>query len=504
MTLSAPDVQVTDVAALRRWVRRHQSAHRGRGATAGNIYFAVLFVAVVGGMLHRQLAVVFWPQRPNLSLLAGAALAAAGVAALFLAMRRLGPLGLTRPAASWLLPAPVSRRRLLAPSLRLAVGLAAVAGGLYAVAVLGHVGARPMPGAVGGLLAAVGALAGVLLLLAALAAQGGDWGGYADTAAGLLLAAGLAGLVVDSVVDAPQATAVLPMAPVVAVVAGLAVLDAVLLAVAVGRLAGTPNERILTAAKTAGTLLDSAFGVEPSFVADMVERRYWARQRLRSMRLWARVPVLVAQDLLLARRRPARLAWLAGAVALPALLAAGPRWLLAAAVLAGGMAAGSVSTATVRTDSANPTLLRMLGLDSRQAVGQRMVVPGVLAGAWCTASLALLDGLGDLPSGPWWALGLTLAPVGAVAAVRRARVGLVRNELLPLDTPMGTVSPGPLVNSVIGPDALLLGLPVLVQIVQGHPPTWSTVLVQAAVGAIAARAYLSGTTAHDRVELTGR
>ncbi|RZU49906.1 hypothetical protein EV385_1663 [Krasilnikovia cinnamomea] len=497
-------VEVTDVAALRRWVRRRQSAHRERGATAGNVYFAVLFIAVVGGMLHRQLALVFWPQHPNLSLLAGAGLVTVGAAVLFLAMRRLGPLGLTRPAASWLLTAPVSRRRLLAPSLRQAVALAAVSGGLYGVAVLGHVAWRPMPGAVAALLATVGALAGVLLLLLALAAQGGDWGGYADGLAGLLLAAGLAGLVADSVLDAPHAAAAAPAPLVAALVAGLAALDAVLLAVAVGRLAATPNERILAAAKTTGTLLDSAFGVEPSFVADMVERRYWARQRLRSVRLWARVPVLVAQDLLLARRRPARLAWLAGATALPALLAAGPRWLLAAGVLVGGMLAGGVSTATLRTDAANPVLLRLLGLSSRQAVGQRMIVPGVLAGAWSAASLALLDGLGELPSGPWWALGLALAPVGAVAAVRHARVGLVRNELLPLDTPMGTVSPGPLVNSVVGPDALLLGLPTLVQIVQGEPLTWSTVLVQAVVAVIGARAYLSGTTAPDRVELTAR
>ncbi|BFU42722.1 hypothetical protein KRMM14A1004_09590 [Krasilnikovia sp. MM14-A1004] len=485
-------------------MRRRQSAHRERGATAGNVYFAVLFIAVVGGMLHRQLAVVFWPERPNLSLLAGAALTTAGAAVLFLAMRRLGPLGLTRPAATWLLTAPVSRRRLLVPSLRQAVALAAVSGALYGVAVLGHVAARPMPGAVAGLLATLGALAAVLLLLLALAAQGGDWGGYADGLAGLLLAAGLAGLVVDSVIDAPQATAAAPTGLVTAIVAGLAVLDAVLLAVAVGRLAATPNERILAAAKTTGTLLDSVFGVEPSFVADMVERRYWARQRLRSVRLWARVPVLVAQDLLMARRRPARLAWLAGATALPTLLAAGPRWLLAAAVLIGGMVAGGTSTATVRTDAANPVLLRMLGLDSRRAIEQRMWVPGVLAGAWYATSLALLDALGDLPAGPWWALGLVLAPVGAVAAVRHARVGLVRNELLPLDTPMGTVSPGPLVNSLVGPDILLLGLPMLVQIAQGQPLTWSTVLVQAVVAVIGVRAYLSATTAHDRVELSGR
>jgi hypothetical protein len=496
-------VQPTDFAGLRRWVRRTQSDHRERGATLGNIYFAVLFIAIVGGMLHKQLAVIFWPVTPNASELAGTALVLVGVAGLFLAMRRLGPLGLSRPAASWFLTAPVSRRRLLIPSLRLAAIGAALAGALYAVAVVGHVADRPLPDSVGTLLPVIGALLGIVILLAALAAQSGRrWGGWADNVAALLIAAGLAGFVVDSVVDAPRAAASWPAAAVGPVALVLAVLVIALLAVAVIRLAGCPNERILEAAKTAGTLLDSAFGVEPSFVTDMVERRYWAHRRLRSMRLWSRIPVLTAQDLLLVRRRPRRLVWIAGAVALPALLSHAPAWVLAVAVLIGGLIAGSVSTGNIRTDAGNPVLLRMLGVDSRQAVMQRFWLPAVLAGLWTTAALVLLDALGDLPGGPWWALGIALAPVGAVAAVRKARAGFVRNDILPLDTPMGTVSPGPLVNSVIGPDALLLGLPALVEIAQGRPLSWTTVLVQAVVSVIGARAYLSGTTSTDRVELT--
>jgi len=495
-------IQPTDFGTLRRWVRRTQSDHRERGATAGNIYFAVLFIAVVGGMLHQQLAVIFWPIHPNASELAGTALVLAGVGGLFLALRRLGPLGLSRPAASWFLTAPVSRRRLLVPSLRLAAAGAGLAGALYGVAVVGHVADRPMPGVEGALLPVVGALLGIVILLAALAAQSGPrWGGWADNLAYLLLAAGLTGFVVDSVVDAPRATASWPTAAVAATAAALAVVVIVLLAVAVTRLAGTPNDRILESAKTAGTLLDSAFGVEPSFVTEMVERRYWANRRLRSVRLWRRLPVLTAQDLLLVWRRPRRLLWIAGAAALPTLLAHAPAWVLAAAVLLGGMLAGGVSTGNVRTDAGNPVMLRLLGLDSRSAITQRLWVPTLLAGLWYAAALALLDALGDLPAGPWWALGIALAPVGSVAAIRKARAGFVRNELLPLDTPMGTLSPGPLVNSVVGPDALLLGLPALVEIAQGHPLSWTTVLVQAVVSVIGARAYVSGTTAPDRVEL---
>jgi len=267
-------------------------------------------------------------------------------------------------------------------------------------------------------------------------------------------------------------------------------------------LARTPNERILEAAKTAGTLFDSAFGVEPSFLTDMIERRYWARRHLRSVRFPVRLPVLVTQDLLLVARRRRRLLWLALAAALPVLLNDAPAALVGIAILIGALLAAATPTGNVKTDAGNPVLLRLLGLTSRQAVLQRLWVPGTLAALWSALALGLLSALGDLPAGPWWALGLTLGPVGAVAAIRRARVGFVRNELLPLDTPMGTVSTGPLVNAAIGPDALLLGLPALVAVAQHHPLSWTSVLVQAVVGGVGARAYLAGTTATDRVELS--
>jgi Family of unknown function (DUF6297) len=495
-------IEATDVVALRRWVRRTQSSHRERGATAGNVYFAVLFVAIVGGMLHTQLQKVFWPVTPNFSVLAGTSLVAAGTGLVFLAMRRLGPLGLPRPAASWLLTAPVSRRRLLLPSFWLAALLAATTGALIGVAVGGHVAVRGMPGGEIALLPVIGALVALVLLLAALAAQrGGLQARAADRLAGLLVAAGLAGLVADSAVHAPKLTRDVSPGTAGVVAAALAVVVLALVVVTVGRLAATPNDRILESAKTSGTVLDAAFGVEPTFIADMMERRYWAGRRLRSRPFASRLPVLVAQDLRLALRRPGRLVWTVGTAALPVLVAGAPKLVLGIVVLLGGMIAGGASTGTVRTDAANPMMLRALALSSRQAVLQRFWVPGVLAGVWYTVALSLLRALGHLPPGPWWALGIALAPVGAVAAVRRGRVGMVRNDLLPLDTPMGTVSPGPLVNLAIGPDALLLGAPVLVQFVQPTPLGWTLVLVQAVIGVTGARAYLAGTTARDRVEL---
>jgi hypothetical protein len=244
--------------------------------------------------------------------------------------------------------------------------------------------------------------------------------------------------------------------------------------------------------------------MEPSFVTEMVERRHWARRKLTSRRLWGRVPVLVAQDLVLLRRRPRRVLWLAGATTLPALLAHAPGWILGVAVLSGGLLAGGVTAGTIRTDAGNPVMLRLLGLSSRRAIGQRLWVPGVLCALWYAAALAVLQGLGDLPAGPWWALGLALGPVGAAATMRKARVGFVDNGLLPVDTPMGSISTGPLINTLAGLDVLLLGLPAVVQIAQGGPLDWTGVVVQAAVAVIGARAYLNATTETDRVELSGR
>jgi hypothetical protein len=494
---------VVRAGPVRRWIRRTRSAHRGRGESAGTAYLLVLLAAVVGGLVHRQLRAVFWPVAPNASALAGVALTLVVLGALYLALRRMGPVALSRPATSWLLTAPLSRRGLLLPALWLAAMLAGGAATLAAFGIVGHVAPRPVPGRAEVLLPAIGALTGVGTLLVAMVAQAGRRrAAWLDGAAYLMVAAGLAGLVADSVLNVPRAAGAWPPDPLLLTVAGTLGLTVTAgLVAAVRGLAGTPNDRILEAAATAGTVFDSAYGVEPSFVTELVERRYWARRRLRSMRLWHRVPVLVAQDLLLVRRRTGRLLWLAGAAALPALLTSGPSWLFAVAVLAGGAIAAGTSTATVRTDAGNPVLLRLLGLGSRAAIAQRLCVPGVLAALWCAAALTVLRALDALPAGPWWALGIGLGPVGAVIAVRRARAGFVDNGLLPLDTPMGTLATGPLIGVMVGIDMLVLGLPTVVLIASGGPLTWTVVALQAVAAALGVWAYLRFTTSPQRVDL---
>ena len=134
------------LAPVRRWIGSRQSAHRERGATAGNIYFTVLFVAVVGGMLHNELAAVFWPIVPNASALAGAALHPDPV------RRPLPGVAPVRPAR-----AEPSRRVLAAaragepapPAAAVAAAHGAgggLVGALAGIAIVGHVAPRTLDG----------------------------------------------------------------------------------------------------------------------------------------------------------------------------------------------------------------------------------------------------------------------------------------------------------------------------------------------------------------------
>jgi len=58
--------------------------------------------------------------------------------------------------------------------------------------------------------------------------------------------------------------------------------------------------------------------------------------------------------------------------------------------------------------------------------------------------------------------------------------------------------------SVVGFDGLLFGLPALIAIATGGPLSWTTVLLQAVVAALAVRVYLATSTSPDRVDLASR
>ena len=493
-----------DLVALRpvrQWIRRTQAAHRDGGESFGTAYTVVFCLAVLAAMFHEPLANVFSPLAPRLSGSGALAAGAVCTGLLLLALRRLGPVTVSRPAAYFLLTAPVSRRRLLAPAMRTATAGAALAAGLATLAILGNAVASGSY-----LLVGAGALVGVLLTLLAAAARARPrLAALTDTVARLALAAGLAVLVAEATGWTPPLPGgTIASSAVVTLTGALAVLAAIAFPLGVRDLARTPDREILDVAKATGTLADAIYGMEPSFLADMVERRYWARRRLRSARLPRRLPPLTGQDVLLARRRPARLVWTAASTTLPLLLLSAPRWALVIVLLAGSTLAARATTGTVKTDAGNPVLLRMLGRTARQVVQQRFWVPLALATLWATTALTLLQLAGGLPAGQWWPLGLALGPVGAAAAIRAARTGFVRNDLLPFETPMGALPTGALVYAFAGVDLMILLLPTVLGLAQGVPLTWPTAVFQIILAVAGVRAYLAVSTGSDRVELARR
>ncbi|WP_341717104.1 DUF6297 family protein [Micromonospora sp. FIMYZ51] len=477
---------------LRRWVRRRR-AGRGRTLSLETAYVLVLTVAMAVALAGPRLGPALWPEQP----VAGPdravvlVLLGAGAAGLVRLLRGLGPLVLGRDELTWLLPAPVARRGLLLPALVRALTVGAVAGAVLALAGVARLAARPISGpALAGWLA-VGAAAGVLLALLAVAAQ-------RRPAGARLLDAGLPAVLLalgaTALLARVQPLPVLPpvAAPPLALTVAVLGIVVALTAVAVRGLARLPDARLYEPSLTVGTYLDAAYAVEPSFVADLRERRYWRRRALRSRPLRPRRGWLVPwqQDLLVLRRRGRRVAALFAVAALPALLTTGPGWLPTAALVVGAVTAGGVTLDALRRDAAHPALLRLLGLTGRRAVAIRLIVPALLATAWSGLAMAVLSWLGDLPSGPWWALGLAFGPLAAMTAVRRAQAGRIDNSLPLVETPMGAIAPGPVMWLGNGLDVLVFAVPTLFALLVNVQPTWGWVGVQAGLSAAAVLAYV--------------
>nr|WP_173167203.1 DUF6297 family protein [Phytohabitans suffuscus] len=173
-TTRAP-TEVSWVAAkdVRRWIRSRQIAANGR-LDPGVVYSVLLAVGMAVALLHAPIVAAIWPGTPpdgsglQLEVLAGVGLV---WAALYSVLRRLGPLTVSRSAATWLLPAPVSRRMLLTPSLSLAIAASAVIGAVTGLAVLGHAATRPVPAASVFASVSFGAAGAIAVALLALLCQ---------------------------------------------------------------------------------------------------------------------------------------------------------------------------------------------------------------------------------------------------------------------------------------------------------------------------------------------
>jgi hypothetical protein len=479
----------------------------------------VLTVVVTLAMFGPRLRDAAWPAETaqGLASLGTGAMLGLALLALYAALRQAGPVVIGRADAFWLLTAPLPRRALLLPGFVRAATGAAVAGALIGLAGVGNLAARPVPAGHWACAGALGAGVGVLLTTAAAAGQRRQRVGRVldRVAIGALLA--FAAVLITDGRSRPAALTDLSgyaeapawfteFGPATQVVTAVVLVAAALVAAWTGwTLDRLPAYRIQQASVAAGAFLDAAYAAEPSFVLAPRERGYWSGRALRSvpLRRLRGLPALARQDLLVLGRYRRRQLSVLGAALLPLVLADGPAWLVAGAVLFGGLYVAGTTLDAVRQDADHPALIRLLGLTGRRVIAQRLLVPGLLATVWCGLTLAVLAPLAPLPPGPWWALGLALGPAVAVAAAHRARSGPVNNDLPLVITPMGAVSPGPIIWALTGADVLVpLGLPAAWALI-AYPVglSWWWVLAQAVFAGLGAVVYLLLATSRRRGEL---
>ncbi|MEU9507329.1 DUF6297 family protein [Micromonospora sp. NPDC048170] len=490
----------------RRWIRHRRIAAEGR-ADIGTVYAVTLALLMAAALLGQPLVRVIWPPDapgvdPAMTPFVGAV---AVLAAFFVVLRQLGPLSVSRSDATWLLPAPLPRRTLLAPALTLTTVAALVVGAVTGIAVTGHVAARPaglLVLAAGG---TTGAAASVLAALLALACQRRPSAARLADGIGIAIGAGCLVLAAALRTTGDHRLSSSLISPVTVLATGTAALAAGLIAVVLTwrALENWPTAPIAEASINAGAYADVVYAVEPSYLTEMSARRFWrSRTRIRTTRLLParRVPPLIAQDLIILRRKAARLWWPVGAAAVPVYLADGPAWLLLGVVLIGALAAAGLTAESTHGDASNPAMLRLLGATGRQVTVQRLAVPAVVAGVWLAVTLAVLQVAGSL-AGPWWALGLLAGPAVAVGAFQRAKASAASIGTILIDTPLGAFPAGMLLWLLNGIDILaVLTLPVSAGLVMLQAPEalgWHWLLAQAVSSALGCALLVrrSGTAA---------
>jgi len=192
-------------------------------------------------------------------------------------------------------------------------------------------------------------------------------------------------------------------------------------------------------------------------------------------------------------RRPGPLAVVTVASVFPALLGAAFTGrahgiFIAAALIAGAMAAGLQGTTNARRDMDNAALRRLLGVDPGQVLAVRAVLPALLCTAWLGLALTVLPAVGALP-GWWWPL-LSLAGPGVAAGVLRlARTAPIDPADRGPDLPMGSTPPW-MVSRLISVAVAVIGsYPLLAAVLRGHAGA-GTVVSQILVSAVVGGLYL--------------
>jgi Family of unknown function (DUF6297) len=392
--------------------------------------------------------------------LAGAGLVVGAAAGLLLLALALGPLALSPADASWLLLSPLDRRAVLRRSAATAGLFAALAGALLGVLALAMAGPylRPAGGSLPASWLLLSALAGAGCCLAAAAAEAlaqpserhqalmrGCWALVAVVA----LAGALAGQRSAAVSRAVTRSFGGLSTPAFGTAAVSALVLAAIAVSCVWRLLPRfPAGVLRTDSARAGRALTAVAFLNLPLLAWIAEDDHW-RGRLLPSRPWPQLPpaaTLAWADWRRLGRRPGSLAVLAVSTVMPALVGAALTGrardvVVAATLLAGGLAAGVQGTTASKRDLNDPALRRMLGVDAGPALIARAVLPTLLAAAWLTLALTLLAAIGVLPGWLWPVLGLAAGPALAAAALRMARTAPINPAEPGFDTPMGTYYP---------------------------------------------------------------
>jgi hypothetical protein len=470
---------------------------------------AALYLAdILTGPLSRLSAAAGHPDTGQAAAqaISGAGLVLGVGIGLLLLAQALGPLALSPADTSWLLPSPLARRPLLRRSAGSVAAAAVLAGALLGVLTLAMAGPYLRPGAstLPASWLVLSAIAGAALCLAAVAAQAlaqpreragsvvrtiGAVVGFVAMLGALI--AERSGGIANAITTGFGGLSVIALQIVTVV---MLILAASATALAWRLLPSFPASVLRSDSARTGRALTAAAFLNLQLLTWIAEDNHWRDRILRSRR-WPRLRpamVLAWADWRRLSRRPGLLVVTASAALIPALVGAAITghyrgYVVAVALLLGGIAAGAQGTVGAKRDLNDPTLRRMLAVDPAQALAARAVLPALLSAAWLALACGVLVAVGVLHGGLWIAVGLAAGPGAAAAALRMARTAPINPTEPGIDLPMGSTPPGMisrLLSLIVGAIATY---PMLGAIAKDHlhPSTpISQLIVSAIVGGI--------------------
>lgn len=472
---------------------------------------AALYLAdILTGPLSRLSAAAGHPDTGQAAAqaISGAGLVLGVGIGLLLLAQTLGPLALSPADTSWLLPSPLARRPLLRRSATTVAAAAVLAGALLGVLALAMAGPYLRPGAstLPASWLVLSAVAGAALCLAAVVGQS-----LAQPRARARSAMAAAGAIVGfaAMIGALIAERSARISNAITTGFGglstgtLQIVTVVMVILAVVSTAGAwrllprfPASVLRTHSARTGRALTAVAFLNLPLLTWIAEDGHWRDRVLRSRR-WPRLPpagVLAWADWRRLGRRPGLLIVTAASALLPALVGSAITghyrgYVVAVALLLGGIAAGAQGTSAAKRDLNDDTLRRLLAVDPVQALAARLVLPALLSAAWLGLACGVLVAVGVLHGGLWIAVGVTAGPGAAVAALRMSRTAPINPAEPAIELPMAPTPPwviSRLLSLVVGAIATY---PMLAAIAKNHLHP-STPVAQLIVSAIVGGIYL--------------